>query len=153
MEPLLTQFFLIDAICRGFIDETDRKTIFEELARVFCVPFDEETEKLYSVADSSQYKNIVDNSGYERLCRTIEFAELSGQGTGLTQVDRVILAQKREAMKIKAEIFKQSKNLTADIIIDTLLDSAMNGNIDAMVTLSYMEYHGICVCKDTQSAV
>ncbi len=153
VEPLLSQFFLIDAICRGFIGEEEKKGIFEELAKLFCVPLNSETEQYYTVANSDQYKNIVDYSSYERLCRTIEFAEASGQHVELTKIDRVILAQKRESMKVKSEIFKQSKNLTADIIVDTLLDTSMNGNVDAMVTLSYMEYHGICICKDSKNAV
>lgn len=153
VEPLLSQFFLIDAICRGFIGEEEKKEIFEELSKLFCVPLNSETEQYYTVANSDQYKNIVDYSSYERLCRTIEFAEVSGQHVELTKIDRVILAQKRESMKVKSEIFKQSKNLTADIIVDTLLDTSMNGNVDAMVTLSYMEYHGICICKDSKNAV
>lgn len=153
MEPLLTQFFLMDAICTGFIDEAQRKQIFCEMAKIFCVPMNEETQTYYEVANSAQYKNIVDYPAYERLCRTIEFAKVSGQDLELTPVDRVILAQKREAMKMKAEIFQQAKNLTADIIADTLLKTARNGNVDAMATLSYMEYHGICVGKDEKNAL
>lgn len=153
IEPLLTQFFLIDAICKGFIDEKGRHKLFRELAKVFCVPMNKETESYYAAANSEEYKNITDYSAYERLCRTIEFAENSGQDVGLTPVDRVILAQKRESMLIKTELFKQSKNLTTDIIADTLLNTAMNGNVDAMVTLAFMEYHGICICKDRENAL
>jgi hypothetical protein len=152
IEPLLTQFFLIDAICRGFISETQKREIFNELAKIFCVPLNRETEEYYSVATSSHYNNITDYATYERLCRLIEFAESSGQTTEMTLIDRVVLAKKREAMLIKSEIFKQSKNLTADIVADTLLTTATNGNVDAMVTLAYMEYHGVCICKDAKSA-
>lgn len=153
IEPLFSQFFLIDSICNGFINESERKNIFNDLANVFCIPVDENTEKYFSVAESSQYKNILDYSSYERLCRTIEFAEISGQEVDLTEIDRIILAQKREAMLIKSEIFKQSKNLTAESVADTLLNIAMNGNIDAMATLAYMEYHGICICEDKKRAL
>lgn len=152
MEPLLTQFFLIDAICRGFVDEAQKREVFEELANVFCVPLNSQTEEYFRTANSNLYHNITDYATYERLCRTIEFAENSGQDIDITLIDRVVLAQKREAMLIKSEIFKQSKNLTADIIVDTLLDTAMNGNVDAMVTLAYMEYHGLCICKDVDNA-
>lgn len=152
IEPLLTQFFLIDAICRGFIDETKKREIFKELAKIFCVPLNSETEEYFSVAISGQYDSITDYAAYERLCRTIEFAEASGQSIDITLIDRVVLAQKREAMLIKSDLFKQSKNLTSDIIVDTLLNTAMNGNVDAMVTLSYMEYHGLCICKDVKNA-
>lgn len=152
IEPLLTQYFLMDAICRGFMDETKKREVFKELAKVFCVPLNAETEEYFSVASSNQYNSVTDYAAYERLCRTIEFAETSGQCIEITLIDRVVLAQKREAMLIKSEIFKQSKNLTADIIVDTLLNTAMNGNVDAMVTLAYMEYHGLCICKDVKNA-
>ena len=152
IEPLLTQYFLIDAICRGFIDDERKTEIFKELAKVFCVPVNSETNEYFMVATSDLYNNITDYAAYERLCRTIEFAELSGQSIGMTVIDKTVLAQKREAMLIKAELFKQNKNLTADIIADTLLNTAMNGNIDAMATLAYMEYHGLCMAKDQKSA-
>ena len=153
MEPLLTQFFLMDAICQGFIDDQERLETFTELARLFGIPMDEETVTIYSMATAPQYNSITDNASYERLCRTIEFARHSGQEIALTAADRMILAQKREAMSIKEELFPQSKNLTVDLIADTLLTTAMNGNVDAMVTLAFMEYHGLCVCQDTRSAL
>lgn len=152
IEPLLTQFFLIDAICEGFLTQEQRETIFRELASVFCVPMNDLTRQYYDTADSGVYKKITDYAGYERLCRTIEFAQSSGQDVGLTPVDRVILAQKREAMQIKSELFRQNRNLTTDIIADTLLTTAMDGNVDAMVTLSFLEYHGICICQDAENA-
>lgn len=153
MEPLLTEFFLIDAICNGFISEEVRRQIFEELARVFRVPLNEETARYFALADSDQYRKIQDYSAYERLCRTIEFAQAAGQELGLTAADRVILAQKREALQIRSDLFKQSKNLTMDTVADTLQDTAMNGNVDAMVTLAFMEYHGICISRDPEGAM
>ena len=153
MEPLLTQFFLLDAICRGFIDDTQREETFFALARVFGVPVNDETLAYFEAANASHYKEITDNAAYERLCRTIEFAQHSGQDVGITAIDRVILAQKREAMTIKEALFEQSRNLTADLIADTLLTTAMNGNVDAMATLAYMEYHGLCLRKDTVGAL
>lgn len=153
IEPLLTQFFLIDAICTGYLDEARRRHIFTELSQVFCVPENEETEQYYLTANSPVYKKITDHTAYERLCRTIEFAQSAGQDIGLTPIDRVILAQKREAMQIRSKLFPKVKNLTLDMIADTLLNTAMNGNVDAMVTLAFMEYHGICICKDVKNAV
>lgn len=153
IEPFLTQFFLVDAICQGFIDEEERRTIFNELANVFCVPINEETEEFYKTLNFEEYKRINDYPAYERLCRTVEFAQSSGHNVAITEVDRIIMAQKREAMLAKSEIFKQGKNLTRDIIADTLLETSMNGNVDAMATLAYMEYHGICVCKDKKHAL
>ena len=88
MEPLLTQFFLMDAICQGFIDEAQRKETFCELARLFGIPLEEDTAVLYETATSPQYNRITDNASYERLCRTIEFAQHSGQDVGITAIDR-----------------------------------------------------------------
>jgi len=153
IEPLLAQYFLIDAICTGFIEESKKADIFKELAKVFCVPMDRETKEYFCVANSGYFRNITDYATYERFCRKIEFAESCGQNVGLTPVDRVILAQKREALMIKSEIFNTSKNITVDIIADTLTDTAMNGNIDAMVTLAYMEYHGLLIGRDTENAM
>ena len=153
IEPLLTEFFLIDSICRGFLDEAGQREIFQELAKIFCVPVNAQTQQYYAAANAEPYKTVTDYAAYERLCRTIEFAERSGQCVELTPVDRVVLAQKREAMLIKAALFKQNKNLTADIIADILLSTALNGNVDAMATLSYMEYHGICICQDQENAL
>lgn len=152
IEPFLKQFFLIDAVCRGFIDETRKREIFEELARIFCVPLGDETEEYFATATSAGYDSITDYAQYERFCRMIEFAEISGQEMGITPIDRVVMAQKREAMYIKSTLFGRSKGLTEDIIADTLFDTAMNGNIDAMSTLSYMEYHGLCVPGDVGNA-
>lgn len=153
IEPFLTQFFLVDAICQGFIDEEERREIFSELASVFCVPINDETEVFYKTLNFEEYKRINDYPAYERLCRTVEFAQSSGHNVAITEVDRIIMAQKREAMLVKSEIFKQGKNLTRDIIADTLLETSMNGNVDAMATLAYMEYHGICVYKDKKHAL
>lgn len=152
MEPLLSQFFLIDGICCGFLSEDTRKAVFQELARVFCVPFDEETEGYYTAANASHFKSITDYAAYERLCRMIDFAQKSGQDIDLSSVDRVILAQKRDAMQILTRLFRQSRNLTVEVIEETLRDKATNGDVDAMVTLSFLEYHGICICQDQETA-
>lgn len=153
LEPLFMQYFLIDAICRDFMDDRQRLETFRELARVFCVPLNEETEEYFRVSNEPQYKAITDHAAYERLCRTIEFAEKSGQSVELSPVDRVILAQKRDAMQIKSQLFQQSRNLTLDTITDTLLSTAMNGNVDAMVTLAYMEHHGLCIYRDKTNSL
>lgn len=153
LEPFLTQFFLLDSICRGLLDTHSLHACFKELARVFCVPLNKQTNQFLTVAEQAEYKNIVDQGAYERFCRTLEFALLSGQQADLTAVERVVLAQKREAMLIKSEIFMQNKNLTADSIADTLFTAAVNGNTDAMAILAFMEYHGICICRDTASAL
>ena len=153
IEPFLTQFFLLDSICRGLLDEETRRNSFRELARVFCVPLNKETKEYYLTAESDAFRSIDDLVTYERFCRTMEFAQLCNQNIDMTAVDRVILAQKREAMRIKSEIFRQSKNLTADSIADMLLKAAASGNVDAMGILAYMEYHGICICRDIANAV
>ena len=103
-EPFLKQYFLIDAICKGFLSETERYEVFADLAAVFCVPMDEETKMYYQVSGSEHYRMISDSSSYERLCRTIEFEEARGIDVGLTELDRVILSAKRESMLVKAEL-------------------------------------------------
>lgn len=153
MEPLLTQFFLIDSICKDHLRENERLAIFRELANIFCVPLDEETEAFYALANDAIYREVADQPAYERLCRTLEYAASTGQAVGLTTADRMILSQKREAMQIKSRLFRQSKHLSRDMIAGTLLDTALSGNVDAMATLAYLEYHGICVCRDPETAL
>ena len=67
IEPLLTQFFLIDAICTGYLDESQRRGIFAELSRVFCVPENQQTQQYYLTANSPVYKKITDPNAYQRL--------------------------------------------------------------------------------------
>ena len=152
MEPLLTQYFLMDAICGEYLEADAREKIYGELARVFCVPDDGDTDQFFKAAEAEPFKSVTDMASYERLCRTIEFARKSGQSLALTETDRVILARKQEAMRIKGKLFDKACNLTDDMIRDTLSSKAMNGDVDAMVMLAYMEYNGICVCRDEASA-
>ena len=56
-------------------------------------------------------------------------------------------------MRIKTKLFDKVCNLTDDMIRDTLSSRAMNGDVDAMVMLAYMEYNGICVSCDKESAL
>ena len=153
MEPMLSQFFLVDSICDGFLDEKERRQIFKELGRVFCVPLDAETMGYFTAANAPQYRKIQDITAYERQCRIIQFAEASGQMPELTEVDRMILAQKRDALQIRAELFKQTKNLTMDTVAEILQNTAMNGNVDAMITLAFLEYHGTCITRDREGAL
>lgn len=67
IEPFLKQFFLIDAVCRGFIDKKRKREIFEELARIFCVPLGEEIEEYFAVATSAGYDGITDLASYASL--------------------------------------------------------------------------------------
>ncbi|MBR4863200.1 MAG: hypothetical protein IKU07_01385 [Oscillospiraceae bacterium] len=152
IEPLLTQYFLMDAICGEYLEEDTRKNIYAELTRVFCIPDWEETDRFFRAAEEEPFKSVTDSAAYERLCRTIEFARKSGQSLELTETDRVILARKQEAMRIKTKLFDKVCNLTDDMIRDTLSNTAMNGDVDAMVMLAYMEYNGICVCRDRAGA-
>lgn len=153
LEPFLTQYYLLDAVCGTFMTEAEETKLFYALANVFCIPESKELKRYYEDSRLAHFSEMKDVATYERLCRTIEFAQQGGQDIHLTDSDRIILAQKREAMNIKTELFGQAKNLTKEMVSSTLLTMAMNGNIDAMAMLSYMEYHGICVCKDTHNAI
>ncbi len=153
IEPLLTHYFLMDAICGEYLDADTRKNIFRELTKIFCIPKVQEADSFFAASQLEPFKSVRDIAAYERLCRTIEFARKSGQEVALTECDRVILARKQEAMGIKAKLFDKHSNLTDDMIRDTLSNTAMNGDVDAMVTLAYMEYNGVCVCEDKPSAL
>lgn len=152
-EPFLTQYFLLEAICEGFLTETDRRDMYYKLAEIFCLSDAEDLEDYYNDSQLEHFSEIKNSAAYERLCRTIEFAQRSGQDIELTHRDKTILAQKREAMAIKSELFRQVKNLSKETVSTALLTMALNGNIDAMALLSYLEYNGLCACKDTCSAV
>lgn len=152
LEPFLIQYYLLEAICGSFMTQDAKTDMFYGLAEIFTISDTDELERYRSDSNLEHYRSIVDFASYERLCRTIEFAERSGQEIGITDRDRIILAQKREAMAIKAELFRTAKNMTKDTVVTAITTMAMNGNIDAMAILSYMEYNGICVCRDTSSA-
>ena len=153
IEPLLTHFFLMDAICGEYLDGDTRKGIFQELTKIFCIPKEKAADEYFRVSQAEPFKGITDIAAYERLCRTIEFARKSGQDLDMTETDRVILARKQEAMQIKAKLFNKLSNLTDDMIRDTLNNTAMNGDVDAMAMLAYMEYNGICMGQDRASAL
>ena len=152
-DPFLTQYFLLEAVCASFLTESERHRMFRDLAAVFCLNKDGETEEYYRVATQAPFEELRDLSAYERLCRTVEFARRSGQEVELTDRDRVLLARKREALEIKNDLFRQAKNLTRQTVSDTLLSAAENGNVHAMTALSFLEYHGICLCKDRENAL
>lgn len=152
-EPFLTQYYLADAVCGRFMLENEREDMFFELANLFCINNKKVLNRYYDESMEPVYKDITDLASYERLCRTIEYAKKSNQAVELSEIDNMILAQKREAMSIKSMLFKQSDNITKETIYTTLLTTAKNGNIYAMGLLSYMEYHGICVLKDERNAI
>ena len=152
-EPFLSQYFLFESVFGGFITKEEKEKIKKELRRIFCIPRDKELDAIMKAAEQEPFDRIRDIADYERLCRTIEFAERSGEDLEMTAADRIILDRKREAMIIKSELFKQCRNLTEETVYDTLLTSAMNGSIRAMTTLGYMEYHGICIKEDRRNAL
>lgn len=153
LEPFLVQFYLLESICGGFLQPEERRAMFLELARVFCIPQGEMLEEYYRESESEDFRAIDDMIGYERLCRTIEFAGNIGQDVALSPRDRLILAQKRKAMAAKAELFGKGRNITRETAVADLTTKAMGGNIDAMNCLAYMEYHGIFLCKDPENAI
>jgi len=152
-DPFLTQYYLLEAVCENFLSERERARLFRELAAVFCVDGDGELEEYYRLSHEDPYREIRNLPAYERFCRTVEFAQRSGQQVDFSDRDRIILAQKREAMEIKAELFRQARNLTRETVTATLLNAATNGNVNAMTLVSFMEYHGVCFCKDRDNAL
>lgn len=153
LEAFLTRYYLLDAICGDYMTDDDKRATFFELSGVFCLDNGDELETYYDASCRQEFKGIKSLSEYERFCRILEFAKGSGQNISFDDVDRKILAQKKQAMLLKKSLFEQDKNLTCERIAATLMNLAENGSIDAMVMLSYMEYHGICLCRDEINAV
>lgn len=153
LEPFLVQYYLLEAICGSTMQTRERQAMFEELARVFCIPQGAELDEYYMESQQEQFRTIDDITGYERLCRTIEFAGRVGQDVALSERDRLILAQKRKAMNIKAELFGKDRNITRETVVSELTEKAMGGNINAMTTLAFLEYHGIGMLADGENAV
>ncbi|MBQ7645958.1 MAG: hypothetical protein IJS94_01695 [Clostridia bacterium] len=153
IESFLKQYYLIESIYGDFITENKRKLIFKTLGKVYCIENVQILKRYFLESEKQIYRDITNVPSYDRACRVIEFAGRSGQNVEMTETDLMILAQKREAMLIREGIINQQKNMTREMITSSLLGSALNGNIDAMAVLSFLEYHGICVAKDEQRAI
>ncbi len=152
IEPFLTQFFILEALIGDFVEEKTLKKIYRELAEVFCL--DEENVKdFYLESRSEQLKGLKNIESYERLIRTIEFAKKSGQDIRLSECDKTLLAQKREALSIKKQLFKGMGELTPKTVETELVFLSEHGSVQAMATLSFLEYHGISIYKDAPNAV
>lgn len=153
LSDFLTRYYLLESVCGSLVSDDRKKEIYFTLAKLFCLHACDELNDYYAESNLPHFINIKDIAAYERFCRTLEFAEKSGQDVNITAVDRIILAQKRKAMTVKNSIFKQGMNVTAETVYNTFLDMSVHGSTDAMGILAYMEYHGICVCKDEKSAI
>ena len=152
IEPFLSSFYLAEAICRHFISDTERAEMFLELAGVFCIP-DDCLAEYYRASNESYYRNIVNLADYNKFCRTIEFLKISGKEIECSDTDRLILAQKCNAMKAKHEILPNDANLTRTSLYLTLSDLAERGNVNALSLLAFLEYNGICLSEDKPGAL
>lgn len=153
LEGFLKYYYLFEAVCGNFLNDRTRRKLFTELASVFCLDECAELKTYYKESNATHFAEVTDIISYSRLSRLIEFAAKNGQDIGFTDVDRMILTQKREAMQIKEEIFEGEKNFTEESAFSTLAIKATDGNIDAMLMVAYMEYHGICADSDEVGAV
>ena len=153
LEPFLVRFYLLESLCGSFISAQQRSRMFTELAGIFCLEDSRELREYERLSALPHFQAVEDLSSYGRLCRTIEFADLTDQHTDLTDRDRRILAQKRKAMTAKAELLPQGKNLTRETVASALTVKAENGSVDAMMALAYLEYHGIFGCADRENAL
>lgn len=151
--PFLSTFYLAEAVCRHYILGEERKELFMKLAEVFCIPAGDELEAYYRESGREQYRSIVNIADYERLCRSIEFLQITGKAPEITAIDRMIMAQKRCAMTVKSEIVKNDVNMTRDEIYLTLSDLSEKGSINAASLLAFLEYNGICVGVNKKSAI
>lgn len=153
MGPMLTQYFLIDGICGGFLSRQERLEVPDKLRPIFGVPRGEETDALLRTALDDPFAGIQDLEDYNRFSRTLDYAAAVGQAPELTDGEREVLARKQEAMTIKAELFPRRKNLTADTVATTLRELALSGNVEAMGLLAFMQYHGIGMEPDPAQAM
>ncbi|MBQ9945525.1 MAG: hypothetical protein IJO68_03270 [Clostridia bacterium] len=152
-QMFLAEYFLLDSTAGRFLDEKERKKAFSELARIYCIPENQKLKKLFTETEEEHFRSIADISSYERFCRLLEFGEKSGQDTTLNAEERMILSQKRAALSVKQEILGDDMALTEEDVYTDLLNAAMNGNIDAIGILAFMEYNGICMFCDNESAI
>lgn len=153
VEPFLTQYYLLDAACGNYMADETKRDMFYELARIFCLPANEELEALFADSEQEHFRKIRDLSSYQRFCRTIEYAETVGKPADISYRDRLILSQKREAMTIHEDIFQKNRNCTREMVYSTVQSNARKGGLDAMLLVSFMEYHGICVHADPEGAM
>ncbi len=153
LEPFLSQYYFITGICKDFLGENERKTVYSLLSKVFCLPECKELNEYFTLSESDEFIDVTDKTSYERFCRTIDFALKSGQDINLTEMDRTVLSCKSAAVKMRKNIFENLTKLTRESLVSILLDKAMTGDTDAMAAMGFMEYNGICMCKDRENAV
>ena len=151
-EPFLQQYFLLEALIRDIDEDFDCRPLFDELAKLFCLLEAEGIAELYRVSQTDIFRAMTDLRDYERFCRTLAYAAESGQTPHLDTVDRILLSGKREALHAKSELFCKGGHRTDEQLAVTLQSFAMKGNIDAMMTLAYFEYHGLFLCRDEKTA-
>ncbi len=152
-EPFLTEYFLLTAVCKGFLNKEQRLENYNRLAEIFCISKCKELTDYFELSETEEFISINDKINYERFCRMMEFAETYGNNPEFTGEDAVVLSCKGSAVKAKTIIFDSVSKLTEDSISETLTEKAAKGNTDAMALLSYMEYNGICMSEDKQTAV
>ena len=153
VERFLVHYYFLESICTDFVTEDSKREMFYTLADIFCLERSEDLEAHYRQSRLDWVRDIEDLSSYERICRMLEFAEISGQKAELTDLDKLTLMSKRTAMVARGEVFRNSKTLTANTLSTMLHESAGNGSLWAMGALSYLEYHGLCIPSSPDHAV
>ncbi len=151
-EAFLAEYYLLVGICGDYLTEKERRSIYYDLASVFLIRNREYLDAIYEESNLPHFKEIKNLSSFERLCRTVEFAEKSGQNACVSEADRIILAQKRKAMRIKEEIFGKEQTVTRESMFSTLRTQAKNGNTEAAALIGYAENRGIVIRKDEDSS-
>ena len=152
-EECLKYYFLLSAVGTDLLSYKERHSSFRKLAQIFCIKSDSTAKELFEESEKEHFITVTDVPSYERLCRVIEYAGMSGQDAGLTELDGLILSMKRAAVYAKEEIFGRVGKVTGETVSSTLRDKAMKGSVDAMALLAFMEYNGICVARDAHCAV
>lgn len=151
-QSFLTYYSLLSSICADHVDCEVRFSLFEELRELFCLP-QEKLQCFYDLLSSSAYRQLEDTAAYERLRRTLAYAEMIGVDTGLTSEDTQLLPQLAQALRKKDQILSHATHMTWEGVLTALQYSAVNGYVDAMLLTAFMEYHGIGVSQDQDRAV
>lgn len=153
IEPFLTQYYFLESLLGDFLSERELSKMYNELARIFCITDEDELKKYYEESNSEHFKAIKNLNMYDKFCRLVEYAQITDQKNDITDSDKTILALKREAMKMKGEIFDRVTNQTKEAVTSMIETKASNGNVDAIAAFAYMEYNGLCVYKDKRNAL
>ncbi len=145
--------YLVSALVGGLVDRECEMKIFDILSKVYLIKDEEKLNKFRALSFNEDYYGMNTLAEYERTCRMLEYAQMRGIDTSLTDEDRLILSAKRIALRSAKEILPEVENLNPDTLTDALLKGISVGNVTAMTTLAFLNETGIAIGKNHRRAV